>query len=73
MKLLKTYQVKNLLQYLELTRESFVGLSIRVTPDSLAQKVWELGRKLGVPYLLPEHFFVAELSLVPGIENEQKI
>lgn len=69
-KLLKTNRVKNLLQYLEVTPQMLSGLSVSAREDEILQKVWELGRKLKTPYLKEEHFFVACLGIIPGIENE---
>ncbi len=68
-KLLKTYPVKKLLLYLEQTPESFTGLN-DIDSDEVFKKVYELGNSLKLPYLSQEHFFVAKLYLVPGIEEQ---
>lgn len=67
--LLLSYEVKNLLLYLEQIPINFVNLSSTANQEEIAQKAWDLARKVESRYLYPQHFFVAYLSLVPGIEN----
>ncbi|MDO8498195.1 MAG: ATP-dependent Clp protease ATP-binding subunit [bacterium] len=69
-KLLKSEGVKNLALYLEQTLEGLNKLSLQCPEKEVLQKVWELGRNLKVPYLKPEHFFVATLMSTPGIEGQ---
>ena len=68
-KLLKTERVFNLLAYLELSPVGLSGFAGDVSQSEVLQKVWEIGKKFRVPYLYHEHFFVALLSLTPGVES----
>lgn len=68
-KLLSSYEVKNLLLYLETTPDKFYKLQSKTLKEEIAEKAWHLGRKVGARYLYPQHFFVAYLSLVPQIED----
>lgn len=68
-KLLKNERVVNLLAYLELSPAQLERFVVDIPQNELSQRVWEIGKKSGAPYLRPEHFFVALLSLVPGAES----
>lgn len=68
--LLRTDEVGSLLLYLEQDRENFARLSSNFEEREVLQKAWDLGKKLDVVYLDARLFFVAFLSLVPGIDKE---
>jgi len=68
--LLKTKEVRNLLRYLEKKPEDLAGLSGgSIAGSGILQSCLELGKKLAVPYLQPEHFFVAALTNIPNISG----
>ena len=66
--LLSTFDVKNLLSYLEVTAESFSHFTI-LNIDQTGTIASELAKKTGSPYIDCAHFFVASIKLVPNIEN----
>lgn len=68
-KLLKTDRVGSFLAYLEFTPAQLGGFTGNISEDEVLQKVWEIGKKVRVPYLEAEHFFVGLLSMVPGVEG----
>lgn len=68
-KLLKLDKVKTLLRYLEQRPQDYTALATSVSQKDGLMWAWELGKRLGEPYLLPEHFFVAELLSIPNVEN----
>lgn len=69
-KLLKTEEVKSLLLYLEQTPASFIQLRSVSEERELLSKVWEIGKKIGEPYLSAGYFFVASLALIPNINSQ---
>lgn len=69
-KLLKTEEVKNLLLYLEETPENFLKFAKPKDEKLVLEKAFDLGKKLGMPYFLPEHFFVSCLLSFPNVEQE---
>ncbi|MCL5784723.1 MAG: ATP-dependent Clp protease ATP-binding subunit [Patescibacteria group bacterium] len=69
-KLLKTPRVQNLLLYLEQTPTTFSTLAANIFPEVVLQRTWDLGKRLVVPYLGPEHFFVAMLESTPNIYQQ---
>lgn len=66
--LLKTYQVKQLLVYLEQDPKNFAQITPAYSPEALLKTI-EIGSKLGLDFLSPEHFFVGLLSQVPNIDK----
>jgi len=68
-KLLKTYEIKNFLNYLEKTPDNFSNLEIPNISDEVLKTCLELGRKTKTPYLTPEYFFVSALFHTSGIDN----
>ncbi|MFH0936698.1 MAG: AAA family ATPase [Candidatus Daviesbacteria bacterium] len=69
-KLLKTSEIRTFLDYLEIVPEQFLNFKPNFNEAATLEKVWEIGKKLAIPYLGKEHFFVALLSQVPNLENE---
>ncbi len=68
--LLKDSRVIYLLELLEIRPEQLADITVSSSKDEILEKTWSLGKKIGVSYLSAEHFFVALLSLVPGVENK---
>lgn len=68
-KLLKQYQVVNLLGYLEKKPEDFKEFPDDNNLEKLEEKLWEVGKSLSVPYLGYEHFFVSKLLCIPNLES----
>lgn len=65
-KLIKDERIKDLLSYLETTPDSFASWIDTPTLERVSEEVWQLGRKLVVTHLGPEHFFVAMISCFPN-------
>lgn len=68
-KLLLHHNVKALLEYLELSEKDFLNMSQKAPLDEIAQKAWDLAKKVKAPYLNAEHFFVGYLLCTPGTES----
>lgn len=68
-KLLKTFELKMFLGYMELTPENFGGAQMEFT-DEMLERAFELGKKAGAVHLTESYFWVAMLEKVPGVSNK---
>ena len=66
--LLETFEVKNLLAYLEIQLDHLPLFEIQ-DKDQLIKKAFELAKKAGSEYIRPSHFFVAALTDIPQIDQ----